>query len=71
MLGYFRLDEEYRGPQIDAYGQPIDHHFNDVILEQSRVTIVGRQGMPIRNKEETLILILNLDPVLQHSVVIP
>ena len=71
VLGHFGLDKKRRGPGIDAYGQPVDHHFSDVILEQGRITIVGCQSMPISNEEKALILMLKLNPVLQHSVVMP
>ena len=71
VLGHFGLDKKRRRPGIDAYGQPVDHHFNDVILEQGRITIVGCQSMPISNEEEALILMLKLNPVLQHPMVMP
>ena len=71
VLRHLLLDKKCIGPELDAYDQLIDHHFNGVIVKQSRVIIVSRQGMPIRNKQEICMLILKLDPVLQHFVVVP
>ena len=70
VLGYLRLDEQGRGTAAHACGQPVDKHVPDVLLDVLRSLVVRCQGMPVGSEEETLVLVLQTDPVFQYAVVV-
>jgi hypothetical protein len=39
-----------------------------MLLERHRIIVVGGQRVPVSNEEKTLILVLQLYPVIEHSV---
>ena len=51
-------------------GQPIDHHVPAGLLDTLRIIVIGRQRVPVSNEEQTGVFPLQLDPVLQHAVVV-
>ncbi len=69
VLGHMGLDEQCRGPWVDARGQPVDHHVPDALLNGKGVFVHGRQRVPVRHEEEALVLVLELGPVGQHTMV--
>ncbi len=67
MLFDLRLDEEDALPRGKPHTQPVDHHFLDGLLNDFRVAVLGRQGVPVRCKEKTFILFLKLLPIVQGA----
>jgi len=41
-----------------------------VLLQVTRILVMGGQRMPVGDEEEALVVVLQLDPVLQHTVVV-
>ena len=70
VLRHFRLDEQRGDARIQSRGQPIDHHAPGIFLEFGGVLIAGGQRMPVGDEEITFVLILQLDPILQRTVII-
>ena len=70
MLRHARLDEEMRHARIDAGRQPVDHHVPDARRDDVRLFVVGGERMPVGHEEEAVVLVLQLDPVLQHAVIV-
>ena len=71
VLGHARLDEECCRARIDPGRQPVDHHLAGARRDDRGILVVRRQGMPVGDEEETLILVLQLQPVLQDTVIVP
>ena len=70
MLRHFRLDKQRRLRGINAGGQPINHHVPGVLLDLCGAIVMGGERVPISDKKETLILVLQAHPVLEHAVVV-
>ena len=70
MLGNTRLDEKWRGSRVNPGGEPVYDHLPDVIFNNLRVFIVGRECMPVSDEKITLIFVLQLDPVLENTVIV-
>src|SRR5687768_14006370 len=68
---YPRLNEQCRVCGIHPGGEPIDHHVPDMLLYDFRRIIVSCESVPIGNKEQAFELVLQLYPILQHTVVMP
>ena len=69
MVWNTRLDKKGRSIRIDTCSQPVNHHIPDIGRHDFRVFIMSGQGVPIGNKKETVVLILEAGPVLQDPVV--
>ena len=69
MFGYLRLDEYLGSLGIDPRRQPIDDHLPGIALDILGMLVVGGQGMPVGDEEKALILVLQLQPVLQHPMI--
>ena len=63
-----RLAEENALFGIQAHTQPVHHHLPRALLDSLWRGIVGRQRVPIRNKEKTAVVLLQSEPVLQGAV---
>ena len=61
-----RLNEDGGSLRIDTGSQPIDQHFPYVFANAAGIGVVGRQGMPVRHEEETVVLLLQRVPILQR-----
>src|SRR5882672_3092474 len=70
MLRNFRLNEQGGDAGIEARRQPVDGHRPDILLEFRRVLIAGGERMPIGDEEKAFVLVLQLDPILERTVVI-
>ena len=70
VLRHARLDEQRRLRRIDAGGQPVDHHVPYVLPDDLRIFVVRGQRMPVGDEKQALVLVLQLDPVLQHAVIV-
>ena len=68
MLGHAALDEQGGLFGVDAGGQPVDHHVVDIAFDAVAVLpvlVLGGQGMPVGDEEETVVCALQANPVLQ------
>src|SRR5262249_23941162 len=70
MLRHQRLQEYGRPFRIKPRRQPIAHHIERVLLYLAGISIVGRQGMPIRDEEKAVVFtgVLEPDPVLERAL---
>src|SRR5690606_13647234 len=48
--------------------QPVDHHVGNKFFQRQWRSIVRGQRMPVSNKEETFVIVLELYPVLEYAV---
>ena len=71
MLRHLRLHEQCRRAGADAGRQPIHRHIHDMLGKLTGLGIIGGQRMPVDDAEEAVVLVLQLDPVLQHAVIVP
>ncbi len=69
MLRHLGLDEQRRLIRIDTGGQPVDDHVPGCLFDILRIVVMRRQRMPVRDKEQAGILMLELGPVLEHTMV--
>ncbi len=65
------LDEHDGLFGVQSCGEPIQDHVPCVLADRSGIRIVRGQSVPVRNEEETVVLILKLDPVLERPVKVP
>ena len=70
VLGHVRLDEQRGDARVQAGGEPVDQHVADVLLQARGVLVAGGEHVPVGHEEETLVLVLQLDPVAQRAVVV-
>ena len=70
VLGYVRLHEQRRHARIESSGEPVDHDLADRLLQTRGVLVPGGQRVPVGNEEKALVLILQLDPVTQSTVIV-
>src|SRR5688572_12559022 len=70
MLRYARLYEHGRGGGIEPGREPVDDDVPDVVFELARVFVAGRQRVDVRDEEVALVLVLQLRPVLERSVIV-
>ena len=71
VLRYFRLDKQRRLRRIDTRGQPVNHHVPGMLFDLLGAVVMRCQGMPVGDKKETLVLVLETNPVFQYAVVMP
>ena len=71
VLGYLGLDEHGALVRVDADGQPVDQHVPDRAAHDVRRGIIGGQRMPVGGEEETVVFLLQREPVLQHALQMP
>lgn len=71
MLRHSRLDEQRGGPRTDTSRQPVDNHLGHVLLQVTRILIMRSQRVPVGHEEVALVVVLQLDPVLQHAMIMP
>ena len=70
MLGHSGLNKQRRRTRIDAGCQPADYRLKAVFLDVVATFVVCCESVPVSNEEEAFVLVLQLDPVLQDSVVV-
>ena len=63
VLRYVRLDEHGAALRVEAGGEPVDHHFQRVLLDLGGIGIIGGEGMPVGDKEKTIVRLLQLHPI--------
>ncbi len=69
MLGYAGLDKDGSGGRIDACSQPVDDHFPYTFLNHFRRIVMRCQCVPVGNKKQAFMLVLQLDPVFQNPMI--
>jgi len=69
MLRYAGLDKDGGRGRIDSCGKPVDDHLPDAFLNHFRRVVMRCQSVPVRNKKQAFMLVLQLDPVFQNSVI--
>jgi hypothetical protein len=62
------LNEQGAFFRIETGTEPIDHHFIDITGNGAGVFVVAGQGVPVGNKEKTVVFVLHADPVGQGAV---
>ena len=70
MFGHARLDEQRRLRRIDPGSEPVDNHVPGILGDTLRLIVGGRQRMPVGDKEQARVFVLQLDPVGQHAMVV-
>ena len=70
MLGHARLDEQRGLGGINPGGEPVDHHFPGAGLDHGGIVVMGGQRVPVGHEEQAGQLGLQLDPVLQGTVIV-
>ena len=65
MLGDMRLDEDRALLRVEPRGQPIQGHVEDVILDRRGVGILAGQSVPVADRKEAIVRLLQPDPVFQ------
>src|SRR5437763_12140747 len=70
VLRHMRLNEKRGFFRIESGGQPVNSNVQNALLHSRSVSIVRGQGMPISDEEETIIFLLQLDPVAQRAHVV-
>ena len=57
--------------RIETSSQPVDHDLVDSGLQARGILVIGSQRMPVGDEEKTLVLVLQLNPVAQSTVIVP
>src|SRR3977135_465791 len=70
VLGHVRLYEQPRNTRIRPSSEPVDEYIVDLRRQLRGVVVASGEHVPIGNKEEALVLVLQSHPVLQCTVVI-
>ena len=70
VLRHVRLNEHGATLGVESGGQPIEQYFNGILLDLRSVGVIGRQRVPVGDKEETLVLLLHAHPVLQSANIV-
>ena len=65
VLGQPRLDEERRLRWIESRRQPVRDHFQGVLVQFTRVRVIGGQHVPVGHEVKALVVTLQLHPVLK------
>src|SRR5262249_28019978 len=71
MLQHVRLNEDGALAGIEAGAEIVQDNFQSVFGETRGLVIVGGERMPIRDKEKTLVSLLQPNPALERSDVVP
>lgn len=69
MCRHLRLNEKLCLARINADRQPVYYHLPDAVRNDIRVFVVRRQRMPVRDKKEAFVLMLEFYPVFQHAMI--
>src|SRR5262249_47506821 len=67
VLRYERLDKQHTFLRVEASAEVVNGNFLYRFSYLRRIRITSREGMPIRNKIETLVRLLHIYPVLESS----
>jgi len=70
VFDHLRLDEQGRFGRINAGRQPVDDHFPGRLLDAERIVVMRGQRVPVGNKEQAFVFMLQPDPVFQDAVVV-
>ena len=70
VLGHLRLHEQRGHARIEPGRQPVDEHLVDEFGELLGVFVARGQGMPVRDEEKALVLVLEIDPVFECAMVV-
>ena len=68
VLQHLRLLEDDRFFRIETGGQPIDNHVTTGLGDALWRIVIGGQGMPVGDKKQTFVIVLQTDPVFEHAV---
>ncbi len=71
MFGNSGLDKQGRCTGRNPGSEPVDHHVPDAVFNDLRIFVMSGQRVPVGDKKETLIFVLQLDPVVYDSVQMP
>ena len=66
MLGDVGLNKNDRFRRIDPAGDPVDRHLENVSLNFLALLVLAHERVPVDNPENTIILILELEPIIQR-----
>jgi hypothetical protein len=62
-----RLDKHGAPFRVQTGGKPIEKDVKRVFFYPGSIGIIGRERVPVGNEEETFVLALHADPILQGS----
>ena len=63
MLRDIRLLEDDRLFRIEPGAEPVDQHFANIIPEIRGILVAGSKGVPVGDKIEALVAVLQANPV--------
>ena len=69
MMRHHALAEDHALGRVKAKSHPIEYHLANAVANAGGIRIFGGQGMPIRHKEKTVEIVLDLNPVFQDTVI--
>src|SRR5579863_8135772 len=67
MLRYMRLNKHCAARRIKSGGEPVNSDVERILFDPRSVAVVGGERVPIGNKEETFVLILHPDPIVERA----
>src|SRR5579872_713473 len=67
VLRNMRLDKHGAALGIQSGCEPVEQHFNGILLYTRSVGVIGGQGMPIRDEEVAFVLILHAHPIIEGA----
>jgi hypothetical protein len=56
--------------RVESGGEPVDHDRPRILLETRRILVARRKGVVVGDEKVTVVLVLELYPVLERTVVI-
>jgi len=71
MFRHTRLNEQCGARRIDPGSQPVHHHVPHALFDDFRGVVMCGQRVPVGHKEQAFVFVLHLNPVFQHTVVMP
>src|SRR5262249_36642916 len=66
-----RLPEDRRPRRIEADREPVEDHLGGVLVERGGRRPVGGERVPVRDEGEAALRLLQAEPVLQRTLVVP
>ena len=67
VLRHLRLDEQRAALRVDAGADPVGHVVVGVRDEVFRVGVLARQGVPVDDEKEAVVVLLHVDPVVERA----
>jgi len=70
MLHNPRLNKESGLAGVDSSSEPVDDQLPGVVGDRLGLVILGGEGVPVGNKEEARVFVLEFDPVFEDTMIV-